>query len=132
MVNGTGFSAHALEDEVFDDGETITFPETKYNRGNHYDVQTSSFTVPYTGTYLFTINIVNVYESWMGAYLVRNTEDVIYLIGDPLGTFMSTNSVVLQCQAGDVMYVRSSRDGCAVRAYDAATTFSGVLLHISA
>ena len=132
VINGTGFTAYATEDHIYAAGERIQFPEVYYNRGGHYNSADSSFTVPLTGTYLFMVNIMSKWEYYQRSFLVRNSEDVVFLYGDPSGSMMASNSVLLQCQAGDVLYVRATHDDSFVRVYDkAATTFSGLLLYVS-
>ena len=62
-------------------------------------------------------------------FLVKNSENVIFLYGDPSGSMMATNSVILECNQGDVIFVKARDDDCYIRVYDkAATTFSGWMM----
>ena len=52
-----GFSTYATTSEQYSPGEVVVFSEVISNIGNRYDPNTSKFTCPYNGLYLFILNM---------------------------------------------------------------------------
>jgi hypothetical protein len=56
---------HQASDLTYIPGQTLSYPFTLYNIGNHYNTSTSTFTAPVAGRYLFSINANG---DWSGSY----------------------------------------------------------------
>jgi hypothetical protein len=56
---------HQAGDLNYTPGQTLSYPYTLYNIGNHYNTSTSTFTAPAAGRYLFSINAQG---DWSGSY----------------------------------------------------------------
>jgi hypothetical protein len=57
---------HQASDLTYTPGQTLSYPFTLYNIGNHYNTSTSTFTAPVAGRYLFSINAQGY---WSGSYV---------------------------------------------------------------
>ncbi len=112
--------------------QTIVFDDIFTNKGNHFQEHNSTFVCHINGFYFFSFTLRSYDHRYMGATLVKNGNRVISIGGEPgERNQMMTQSVVLQLQQGDQVYVTlAPSDGYAIYSdHNKYCTFSGFLLY---
>ena len=130
------FSAASVRGGTYDTNVTIPFSIILSNFVDHYDNQTSTFTCPHHGVYLFFVNIITDDDNdQMEAELVVNYQTIITTFADGIDQAMyqvvfqqAWNNVLTECFPGDNIWVRSGADGNQLAGQANANTFSGLLL----
>ena len=117
-------------------GEPISFPYVFTNKGDYYDPSESTFTCPLDGTYYFTFSLYSLYlddgEFTMGA-IQRDEEELSEAHCQNYGTESHStqcgNSVVIQCNEGQRVFVTATHTDSQLHGYRKRSTFSGFLIH---
>lgn len=110
--------------------EQVIFNLTLSNLGNHYDTDNGVFLVPYTGVYLFTLSTYSsTTEDFAAIYIKQNDKSIINArnADDSRGT---TNSALIECNAGDEIWLMATYDGNLHTATGKQNTFTGVLIRL--
>ena len=105
-----GFGAYATRPEQYGANDVVKFTGVISNIGNHYNPNTSKFTCPCNGLYLFSVNMNAYQNAPMYIEIVRDHE---YLVGA-----MAINSncdhfpyasafTIVECNIGQAVWVRS-------------------------
>ena len=132
--NPIGFTAYAVVDAQFNEGERIKFDGVFSNEGLQYDAVNSIFVCPITGLYMFTVNVYTTNRSRMEALLrVVDFAGAFKFVTayssnqEPNG---SSNSVVVMCEEGwTVDVVCGPYNTCEYNTeFDGVNSFSGVLI----
>ena len=86
----------------------IVFNETLHNPGEHYDITTGKYTVPFDGLYHITVNVKSANTSDFGFYLMINGTQFAHTheadTGGP-GTLSTIISTTLPLQCGQQVWV---------------------------
>nr|XP_054597867.1 complement C1q-like protein 2 [Nothobranchius furzeri] len=114
----------------FDEETTLIFTKTITNLGQGYNQSSGVFTAPVRGFYYFSFTAADFLKGYMGLYLFRNDQPIVFSLGlnDHGGYTSTSNSVALQLDKGD--RVRLSLPA-SYRLYDDSrnfSVFSGFLL----
>uniref|UniRef100_A0A3B4V6A2 C1q domain-containing protein n=1 Tax=Seriola dumerili TaxID=41447 RepID=A0A3B4V6A2_SERDU len=107
----------------FDEETTLIFSKTISNVGRAYNQTAGVFTAPVRGVYFFCYTAADYLKGYMGLYLYRNDQPVIFNLdlNDHGGYASTSNSVALQLEEGD--RVRLSLPA-SYRLYDDSRNFS--------
>ncbi|XP_070834705.1 paramyosin-like [Chaetodon trifascialis] len=114
----------------FDEETTLIFSKTITNIGRGYNQTAGVFTAPVRGLYFFSFTAADYLKGYMGLYLYRNNQPIIFNLdlNDHGGYASTSNGVALQLEEGD--RVRLSLPA-SYRLYDDSrnfSVFSGFLL----
>ncbi|XP_040916421.1 uncharacterized protein LOC121197089 isoform X2 [Toxotes jaculatrix] len=114
----------------FDEETTLIFSKTICNIGQAYNQTAGVFTAPVRGVYFFSFTAADYLKGYMGLYLYRNNQPIIFNLNlnDHGGYASMSNAVALQLEEGD--QVRLSLPA-SYRLYDDSrnfSVFSGFLL----
>ncbi|XP_045204159.2 uncharacterized protein LOC123557038 [Mercenaria mercenaria] len=137
LTETIAFQARGPADKSLDTGQTIVFAETMFNTGGAYDNMTGMFTVPVSGTYLFTIHlcIKNKMDMYYGIMVDNSVQtsgrfydNDAYMCysADAISVLGGGEKVYIKClstSSGDILYESSSST------YNNWSTFSGMLVH---
>ncbi|XP_053399322.1 uncharacterized protein LOC123558939 [Mercenaria mercenaria] len=137
LTETIAFKARVPADKSLETGQTILFTETMFNKGNGYDNMTGLFTVPVSGTYLFTIHLCIKYKMNMFyGIMVDNTVQTSGVFYDSTTDHCNTADAITVLKAGERVYVKclSTSSGEVLTEYNSSTrnywsTFSGLLIH---
>ena len=121
-------------------GQTVQFATETLDIGDGYNLSTSVYTVPQTGTFTFTWTIRIRYKNYYETELVVNTAVKDAMMTSTYSTdgvykgalATSTATTTLQLTTGDRVFIRvHSRSGSPTIKSDVEgySTFSGWLLH---
>ena len=100
------------------------------NFGGHYYPETYSFVCPVNGVYVFSVAIRS-YHGQIWVRIIKNDEELFRVFaGDanPIND-MSSSSSVIECEAGDVVWVIVAGGGPFSGNTDNYHVFSGFLLN---
>ena len=128
-----GFSAYATAIEQYDYEEIVVFSGVISNIGNHYDPNTSKFTCPYNGLYLFSVNM-NAYSiNDMHAQIVRDDEYLLeawaYGYNDVYYSHASAFTIA-ECNVGQAVWVRAGNNADYMFGSEQRSShFSGALIY---
>ena len=90
-------------------GSIIKFNKVSTNIGNHYNVNTGTFTVPHSGIYLFSFHITTAKAySYVIARLVVDGKHIIDATADSAGQnteVMGGNTAILSLSVGETVWV---------------------------
>uniref|UniRef100_A0A3Q3XDY7 C1q domain-containing protein n=1 Tax=Mola mola TaxID=94237 RepID=A0A3Q3XDY7_MOLML len=114
----------------FDEETTLIFSKTITNVGRAYNQSAGVFTAPVRGLYFFSFTAADYLKGYMGVYLYRNNQPIIFNLGlnDHGGYTSVSNSVALQLEEGDGVRLGLP---ASYRLYDDSrnfTVFSGFLV----
>ncbi|XP_068195492.1 myosin-2 heavy chain, non muscle-like [Antennarius striatus] len=114
----------------FDEERTLIFSKTIANVGRAYNQTSGVFTAPVRGLYFFSFTVADYLKGYMGVYLYRNNQPIIFNLdlNDHGGYASTSNGVALQLEEGD--QIRLSLPA-SYRLYDDSrnfSVFSGFLL----
>ncbi|XP_026196233.1 golgin subfamily A member 3-like isoform X3 [Anabas testudineus] len=114
----------------FDEERTLIFSKTLTDVGHAYDRAAGVFTAPVRGVYFFSFTAADYLKGYMGLYLYRNNQPIIFNLdlNDHGGYASMSNGVALKLEEGD--RVRLSLPA-SYRLYDDSrnfSVFSGFLL----
>jgi len=135
-VPRASFSAY-LNEHLFNLGpdQTIIYKGILLNDGNAYNQYTGIFTVPVTGTYLFTASAEHFLSRLIWLKIVKNgvLQASIKVYPISLVNNQGSNTVIIHCTQGESVWVAvdSSVSGVALEGTSIirTNTFSGVLLY---
>ena len=125
------FSAFSKEMKQYDYNELVIFSGVINNIGNHYDPDNSTFTCPYNGLYIFSVN-VNAYSSYeMVAAIEKDDEYLVEAWASDNGYSQAAAFTVTECNVGQKVLVRGGSgnncmDGDGGRRH---SVFTGALLY---
>ena len=88
------------------DGQTINFDQVITNAGQAYDPSNGHFTVPVSGMYLISTSIMSVAGRNIHCDIVKNGDTVTSLYGSANDAQSDTQTIVLDLQIGDVIWIR--------------------------
>ncbi|CAG5866972.1 unnamed protein product [Menidia menidia] len=114
----------------FDEESTLIFSKTITNIGQGYNQSAGVFTAPTRGVYFFSFTVADYLKGYMGLYLYRNNQPVVFNLdlNDHGGYASTSNALALQLEEGD--QIRLSLPA-SYRLYDDSrnfSVFSGFLL----
>ncbi|XP_063068953.1 complement C1q-like protein 2 [Engraulis encrasicolus] len=126
MIAFSGALPNGIRDEAH-----LRYTRLFTNVGNAYNSTTGDFTAPVKGVYFFTFVILASNSRNSGAILTRNGDVVLTShdlkgSGDPTDT--TTNSVVLQLEAGENISMQQWLGSRLYETNNKHNTFSGFLL----
>ncbi|CAK6983975.1 complement C1q tumor necrosis factor-related protein 3-like [Scomber scombrus] len=114
----------------FDFETTLIFSKIITNIGRGYNQTAGVFTAPLRGLYFFSFTAADYLKGYMGLYLYRNNQPIIFNLdlNDHGGYASTSNAVVLQLEEGDLVRLGLP---ASYRLYDDSrnfSVFSGFLL----
>ncbi|XP_029350240.1 paramyosin-like [Echeneis naucrates] len=114
----------------FDQETTLVFSKTISNVGGAYQQTSGVFTAPFRGVYFFCFTAADYLKGYMGLYLYRNDQPIIFNLdlNDHGGYASTSNGVALQLEEGDRVHLSLP---ASYRLYDDSrnfSVFSGFLL----
>ncbi|XP_044022996.1 myosin-2 heavy chain-like [Siniperca chuatsi] len=114
----------------FDEETTLIFSKTITNIGQAYNQTAGVFTAPVRGLYFFSFTAADYLKGYMGLYLYRNNQPIIFNLdlNDHGGYASTSNGVALQLEEGDGVRLGLP---ASYRLYDDSrnfSVFSGFLL----
>ena len=130
-----GFSAYATTSEQYYSGDLVVFSGVISNIGNHYDPNTSKFTCPYNGLYLFSLNMNAYSDYYMYAEIVRDDEYLVEAMAynyDSLDYYPHASAfTITECNIGQAVWVRggSNSDYMYGSRSERTSHFSGALIY---
>ena len=116
---------------AYDDNEVVVFDVVISNFGGHYNPDTSSFVCPFEGVYMVNVNVQG-YQGELGFVdIMRNDVKLAEAFADDLsGVYnQAGNTVMTECQRGDILWIRSASSNTVFYATDRRSTFSAFLMH---
>jgi len=139
LVNHVAFSAYLASNELFNDYDPLPLKSTSNNIGNHFDTETSKFTAPVKGIYLFTIigvssstttglnwllMVNNQYANSTGKDIVETSETC--RISWWAASNTSSRTIILKLNKDDKVHVKQAGTG---RCDNFRSGMEGVLLY---
>ncbi|KAH3847427.1 hypothetical protein DPMN_089748 [Dreissena polymorpha] len=109
--------------------QPVTFETVIYNRGGGYDPDRSMFIAPQSGVYMFSITLG--YQSAIHSFyceLNHNAQSVAGFYGDHGISGSGSQTVVIEVQAGDAIWVWVLTQTKEVISGRSLSSFSGILL----
>ena len=88
------------------DDQTIEFDKVITNIGQAYDPRHGHFTAPVSGMYLISASVMSLGGNHVYTDIVRNGNVVASLYAGGKDSVADTSSIVLDLQAGDMIWVR--------------------------
>ena len=120
-----GFTAHVDGSATYNADDVIQFSIVKTNYGGYYNPQTSIFTCPYDGIYLFFSSLLgDGTNTW--AHIMRESSFLL-VMGSNAESSSASNLVITECLRGEKMWVRPLNNDDTIDG-NAPSTFSGYLL----
>ena len=127
-TEATAFSVKLNGTRNLRDNEVVPFDDVISNFGGHYSTDTSAFTCPVQGVYMFSMTINQWDYNFIRGILYRNNNELIQSRADNESSFDSaTATVITECNAGDQVFV-SAGFGGQYDGSDAGCHFTGNLL----
>ena len=120
-----GFTAHVDGSASYNADDVIQFSVVKTNYGGYYNPQTSIFTCPYDGIYLFFSSLLGDGTSTWG-YIMRESSSLV-VMGSNDESSSASNLVITECLMGERIWARQ-RYSADIIGGNAPSTFSGYLL----
>ena len=110
--------------------DIIVFNEVLSNIGGHYNTDTSSFICPWDGVYVFSVDVQGYVSDPSHIDLMQNSDYRTRVFNDEISYAYNRGSMttVLDCQHGDVIWIRAGSTCSIYGGYQPYTTFSGFLL----
>ena len=125
------FTAAAVSNRAYDGSQPVIFDDIITDVGNAYDVNSSIFTCPVSGVYMFSMSFMSTPDNYSEVFLMHQGSAVIRLYADDVVSSYTSasNLAFVQCSQGQSLWVMTSsgRDAHDVHVY---TTFSGMLLSL--
>ncbi|XP_070575276.1 complement C1q and tumor necrosis factor-related protein 9-like [Ptychodera flava] len=113
----------------------VTYQKIYTNMGNNFDITTGKFTCSVSGVYFFMISAIRKNDHTMFLCLMKNDEKLpcIYAAHSASRNYGSaSNSVIIDLQHGDEVWVRLGSGYAFHSDVDEFTTFTGYLLYQNA
>ncbi|XP_056599741.1 complement C1q tumor necrosis factor-related protein 6-like [Triplophysa dalaica] len=109
---------------------TLAYKHVFVNQGNAYNPSTGIFRTPVKGVYFFTINGHSLSSKPLGLRLFKNEEQMVTVYNHPHENRFetATNSIALNLEEGDDVYVRLRENTWIFNNENDHTTFVGHLL----
>ena len=128
-----GFTAWANTGDptAYDSSEIVVFDVVISNFGGHYNPDTSSFVCPFDGVYLVNVNVQAYYGEQVHVDIMRNDIILVEAFADDQSGLLTqaSNTVMTECQRGDVLWIRSASSATMLYAVYRRSTFSAFLMH---
>ena len=107
-------------------GQTVKFDGIISNFGNHFNTADSTFTCPYHGTYLFSLNLIRDYTGLCVA-IMRDEEELAHAFAYENG-FTAGALIVVECNVGQEVNAQAT---CSTDVWlgDRRNQFTGYLLN---
>ena len=107
--NTVGFYAR-LEKPIphLGDGQPIKFDKVITNIGQAYDSHNGRFTVPVSGMYLLSVSVMSTDTNTIDCKIIKNGNILAYVYGGSTDYQTDTQTIVVDLQAGDIIWVRHS------------------------
>ncbi|XP_060768619.1 uncharacterized protein LOC132875690 [Neoarius graeffei] len=118
---------------VFDTETTLIYSQVISNIGAAYNPHTGMFIAPVTGAYYVHITAYNGTNRDTGVRLYKNSQHLMHLVSDSKNnsTKHVSSALVLELEAGDVVYLRLLRNCALCDDKLHCNTFSGFLIFTS-
>ena len=120
-----GFTARVSGSVAYNENDVIQFPAVYTSYGGYYNPDTSIFTCPYDGIYLFFSSLLGDGTNTWGQ--IMRESSYLVAMGSNAESSSASNMVITECLRGEKVWVRQRHDGDAIDG-DAPSTFSGYLL----
>ena len=127
MANEVAFTAYPTATRTYDAGFTVLFDGIITNIGGFYDSDTSVFTCPYTGVYLFNVVLLSENGQYMDASITKEGSILAYAYADNNNADQGSTTVVTECQAFDSVRIECYGNNNQL-ALGQRSSFTGVLL----
>lgn len=106
----SGFTAHPSADITYADGDIIEFDVAISNIGEDYDTETSSYTCPNNGVYVFAVTVTPYSSDTIQANVVHEgnilTSAVSYAYSSGATYYNQGSSMaVMECSTGEKVWV---------------------------
>ena len=122
-----GFTAHVDGSATYNTDDVIQFPAIKTNYGGYYNPDTSIFTCPYDGIYLFFSSLLGDGTNTWG-HITRGSSWLVGMESKDESSSAS-NLVITECLRGEKMWVRQHENADDIDGHY-PSTFSGYLLQL--
>ncbi|KAK3084793.1 hypothetical protein FSP39_019128 [Pinctada imbricata] len=111
-AKAVGFFARLTKDIAhLGDGQTIEFDTVVTNEGNAYDPRHDHFIAPVAGLYQISVSIMSIPNQNIHCRILKNGVMVSQLYGALADYDADTQVIVLDLQAGDMIWVVHSGGG---------------------
>lgn len=113
-------------------GQTFIFDKVVTNLGNGYNKLNGNFIAPVSGSYAFSATLISLYHISAHSQFMKNGISVSYMFvsGEEAGYDTTSQTIVLELQKGDDIFIRNIDAGAAYHGSH-YSTFSGFLLQQS-
>ena len=105
------FTAFANETRSYASNSLVIFDGIVSNVGNHYSTDTSIFTCPYNGLFLFSLSFNAYDKDDMEAEIMLENEGLVMVLANSNGFSQASGIVLTECNVGDIIWVRCVRGG---------------------
>lgn len=100
------FTARLPHDISLGAGQTVVFDTLLLNLGNAYHETYGHFSAPVNGIYQFAVSLLN--DGRQSDFLImKNGNELLAQLYSKIGYVPSSNLIVIQLQAGDVIFVKA-------------------------
>jgi hypothetical protein len=123
------FTAYLDHDQAVHSGNVLKFNQILYNVGNAYNVHTGIFTVPITGTYLFSFQVEDWRTGELKFYLMVDGQNMVDAIIGNTGSTQSGNTAILGLTVGNSVWIESAEGYAFGDNNFRGTTFCGAFLY---
>ena len=127
MSINVAFSAFPASTIDFDSGITVKYDSIVTNIGGFYNPETSIFTCPTDGIYLFSVSFYTYDNRLMTGNIVRDGTVLLQLYSDFEEDQQASTTVLTECLAFDSVWVECAEDNSELRS-GRRSSFSGVLI----
>ena len=119
------FAANVDGSATYNTNDIIQFSTVLTNYGGYYNPDTSIFTCPYDGIYLFFSSLLgDGTNTW--AHIMRESSFLL-VMGSNAESSSASNLVITECLRGEKIWIRQSHNGDTIGG-TAPSAFSGCLL----
>ena len=111
-----GFTAFPDVTRLYSEREAVLFREVTFNSGDAFDADTSAFTCPTFGVYIFTL-VYTQRATSARLHIMKETDVLFTLVADQSHAVAaptwstSSGTVVVQCDSGQRVWVQSNTSG---------------------
>ena len=127
MATTVAFTACPSEDMSYSPGSIIQFGLALTNLGDFYNVDTSIFTCPVNGLYMFSISIFTNDNDYIDANIYKDGSELVQIYSASAGAIHGVNSVLTECNVFQPVWVECAEIGGTVPG-NTRSSFSRVLL----
>ena len=128
-----GFTAWANTgtETEYEANAIIVFDQVISNFGGHYNPDTSSFVCPFDGVYMVNISVMSYVGNQAVGDIMHNGRELVSTWADNHSdtSTQASNTVLVECQRGDVLWIRSGSSDTTLYGTGRRSTFSAFLMH---